>query len=71
MSTVADCVNRKRAKPSQPNTPKGDTLTRSTPVRLIGGDYEIVARWPMIVLSLFTLLLTLPLFAPWSFWPVA
>jgi apolipoprotein N-acyltransferase len=41
----------------------------SSPLRLIGGQYEINGRWPIFALAVLTYLLSLPLFAPWSWWP--
>jgi len=52
-----------KRQPSSPRPPSG-----SAPVRLIGGDYEIVNRWPVVVLASLTFFLSLPLFAPASFW---
>ncbi len=45
-------------------------VTRPAPLRLIGGQYEIVGRWPILALAALTYILSLPLFAPWSVWPV-
>ena len=36
----------------------------------IAGGYELERAWPVLGLSLLSLALTLPLFAPWSWWPL-
>ncbi|NLX14111.1 MAG: hypothetical protein GXY44_10730, partial [Phycisphaerales bacterium] len=54
-------MKRKRAR----HTDRDDqTVAQPPPLRLIGGQYEIVGRWPIMALSALTYLLSLPLFAP-------
>jgi len=60
-------VRRKQAKQSKTDR-KGNE--KKDPVRLIGGQYEIQHIWPLLALSGLTYLLSLPMFAPFSFWPV-
>jgi apolipoprotein N-acyltransferase len=60
----------KRSRSKQPNDDRREDAEGS-PLRLIGGQYEIEHRWPLFVLAGSTYLLSLPMFAPLSFWPVA
>jgi apolipoprotein N-acyltransferase len=52
--------------------PKRETNLKpqGLPAALLGGQPEIMTRWPVVLLAALTLVLSLPLFAPWSFWPV-
>lgn len=37
---------------------------------LLAGEADVRSRWPILLLAVLTWVLSLPLFAPWSFWPV-
>ena len=43
---------------------------RDTQAQTIAGGYQLNRPWPVLGLSLLSLVLTLPLFAPWSWWPL-
>jgi len=58
----------KQKQSNKPNQPKQSSSL--SPLRLIGGQYEITGRWPIFVLAGLTYLFSLPLFAPWSWWPL-
>ncbi|UCD29352.1 MAG: apolipoprotein N-acyltransferase [Planctomycetota bacterium] len=60
-------MKRKQVKQPEENR---KPLTDKSPIRLIGGQYVIEHWWPLFVLTGLTYLLSLPMFAPLSFWPV-
>ena len=63
-------VKRKRAGQQGHETDRRRQQADSSPLRLIGGQYEIVHRWPVVVLAAMTYLLSLPMFEPRSVWLV-
>lgn len=59
-------VKSKRSRPSKHDQPPGD---QSLPEVLLAGEPDIVSRWPILLLVAVSWVISLPLFAPWGFWP--
>jgi len=43
---------------------------QSLPTMLLAGEADVRSLWPVVLLAGLTWVLSLPLFAPWSFWPL-
>ena len=49
----------------------GRSATQGRPAaQVVAGRFELLARWPIFALCLLSFVLSLPLFAPWSWWPL-
>jgi len=59
-------VKKKQTAKQRKKQPR-DEAPRSSPSP--GGLYEIAGRWPIVALAVISLLLSLPLFEPISWWP--
>lgn len=65
-SAVEHVKVKKTEQPRKEPRPQDQWL----PVSLLGGQRDLMDRWPVLLLVTLTWVLTLPLFAPWSFWPL-
>lgn len=58
-------LKRKKQSKTEPRQPD-----ESLPTMLLAGESDVQSRWPVLLLAALSWVLSLPLFAPWSFWPV-
>ncbi|HPU31486.1 MAG TPA: apolipoprotein N-acyltransferase [Phycisphaerae bacterium] len=59
-----------KLKPKKQSRNEQSQPDQTLPSMLLAGQADIQSRWPIVLLAAFTWVLSLPLFAPWSFWPV-